>query len=752
MLFYSRIRMILRRILGKNKLLFVVLVMAAILRFVGTNPGYNQYHADEGITYSAATSMIKNGNLDPLRYDYPALVPLINYIFFKFVFIPIWWGKYLLAHISQVLDGTLHLPISDLEAKRIFQLFILGERERNALFWGRYVTALFSLGNVFLTYFLGKRLFNKNIGLIAAFLLTFNYKHVINSHIGLPDIYNAFFVLASIISAVNLWHKPTKLNYLLAGIVSGLSFSIKYQFFSFIPIIAVHIGKTYENFKVNKNLRFGFNIVLTGLVAILLFFLINPYHFINLDKTVEMFITISQKYAMGTKQLNLYPFSYFFHIDYGLIEFTLMFLGILLASIKFPKQTLLLMSVVAPFFYVINYFSNGGFYIRNFITTTPLLMLFTGVVIGQIFNWLKKVLRKSLAISGLILILVVVVFIPAKNSIINSYYYTKPWGYDIMKPWIEKNLPKDVIVAAHPFDASNLNITNKRTEFDQSRAYSLAEHRENGASYAIIDLDWAGQNFYFWMGYGFNNLKYFWNKPLDMMRNTYWGIAMEELFRYQVYAVTKPWQAPDHHLIVSRFYFWPSKIMQEIKHFNFNEDINGWTTYGNDKSDGIKYVFDGNVGHSEKGSVLYLPGATRFPGVRLTSEPIPTKVGHLYKVSGYLKTDLKLESSQRDGFIRIDFYGDSPNLNKVGIISSVSSRVYGTSDWIKKEVSERAPTGSKYMTTSFQTNNPVVTKIWLDDVSVEESTEEVKDITKDPPYNVEKIDLNYVYPNSHGNL
>jgi len=83
----------------RNKILIVILIIAAVLRFVGTKPGYNQYHADEGISYSAATSMIKNGNLDPLRYDYPALVPLTNYVFFKFIFIPVNWAYYYFSHI-----------------------------------------------------------------------------------------------------------------------------------------------------------------------------------------------------------------------------------------------------------------------------------------------------------------------------------------------------------------------------------------------------------------------------------------------------------------------------------------------------------------------------------------------------------------------------------------------------------------------------------------------------------------------------
>ena len=115
------------------KLLLFILTIAAVLRFAGTNPGYNQFHADEGITYSAAVSMIKNENLDPLRYDYPALVPLINYFFFKFFFIPISWTIYFLTHIPEIIDGVIHIPIAPLEAKKIFQIHILGERDINAI-------------------------------------------------------------------------------------------------------------------------------------------------------------------------------------------------------------------------------------------------------------------------------------------------------------------------------------------------------------------------------------------------------------------------------------------------------------------------------------------------------------------------------------------------------------------------------------------------------------------------------------------
>lgn len=736
----------------RNRILLIILLMAALLRFVGTRPGYNQYHADEGITYSAATSMVVNGNLDPLRYDYPALVPLINFVFFKFFFIPVRWLQYYLTNISQIIDGLIHIPISSLEKNRIFNIYILGERYINALFWGRYITALFSLGNVFLTYLLSKKLFSKKIALISAFLLVFNYKQVINSHIGLPDIYNAFFLLLSLYFVVKVWEKPTRRNYFIAGIVSGLFFSVKYQFFAFIPIISVFIYQSIRQYGWRINWKFVLNIVISGVTALLVFILINPYHFLYLDKTIDIVKGVSAKYGMGVDQLNLYPFSYFFHIDYGPPEFIFMFVGFILALRKFARQSLLLFTVIVPFFFVFIYYSNGGFYIRNFITITPLLMMFAAVSIWQIGRLVNSKFGQKFEVFIYCILLPLTVFVPARNSIINSYYYTQEWGYDVMRPWIKQNLPKDVIVAVHPFDARSLNIGNPRTEFEHSGAFSLNEHKENGAKYAILDLNWAGQPFYFWMSYGLKDLSFFWNKPLDMMRNTYSGIAMEELFRYQVHAVVKPWQAPDTHLIVAKIFDWPQVKMKEIKHFSFKNNSEGWTIYGKDKNEEDKYIFDDSFGYGQNGSLLALPGATRFPGVRISSKPISINAGHLYKVSGYMKAELKLESRERDGFIRIDFYGENPNLEKVGIISSVSSRIYGTDSWTRKEVIERAPEGSKYIVISFQTNNATRIKTWLNDISLEESVNEVENISSKSPYDIRVIDLNYVYPNSQSNL
>lgn len=736
----------------KNKILVLILVIAAILRFIGTNPGYNQYHSDQGITYSAATSMIKNGNLDPLRYDYPALVPDINYIFFQSIFIPVWWAKYYVTHVFDILDGVVHIPIAPLERKKIFQLYILGEREINAIFWSRYITALFGVGNVFLTFLLAKKLFekladSKYIGLIAAFLLTFNYKHVVNSHIGLPDIYNAFFLLLSLLSNINLWKNPSFRNYILAGIAAGLSFSVKYQIFALFPLLLTHFYLSFGNRRINLGKLLNFKIFISLALIPLVFALTNPYFFIHFEKALKAIRDVSQKYGMGTNKLNLYPIWYMYNVDYGLPTLLAIPLGVVLAVKRFFKQSLFLLSLVLPFVYVFFYYSIGGFYVRNLITITPILFIFAAFFFWLIFEKLARFLNKNTTLLFALAILLLAVYLPGRNSIINSYYYTKGWGYDALKAWVNNNFQNDSIVAAHPFDFSKGILKNKRTEFEIDGAFALAEHKENGANYALINLDWGGNPFYFWMNFGPADLKKYWNKPYEIMRNTYHGIAAEELFRYQIFSTLKPWQAPDSALILAKIPDWPKVEMVDIKSFKFNEGLENWSIYGSDARN--EFEFDPLEGFSEKGSIVLLNGVDK--GIRIVSPPISVKPGFLYKVNGFLKTASLLDSRQRDGYLRVDFYKQNEySQNKLGADATVSSRVFGTTDWVKKDIIARAPSGFNFMTISFSSNH--ANKIWLDDLTVEESKFEIEDITARPPYIKKDVDLNLLYPNSHGNL
>ena len=123
----------------KNKVLTLILVLAVLLRFIGIYPGYHPYHSDEGMSYSSAMEMIRNLNVDPGRYDYPSLVPIIHAISYVFLFIPVFLVK-------SFIFSPDDLPTKGRNIIEIWQQVVIQNQQTDVLFWGRYITAAFGVG------------------------------------------------------------------------------------------------------------------------------------------------------------------------------------------------------------------------------------------------------------------------------------------------------------------------------------------------------------------------------------------------------------------------------------------------------------------------------------------------------------------------------------------------------------------------------------------------------------------------------
>ena len=437
--------------------------------------------------------------------------------------------------------------------------------------------------------------------------------------------------------------------------------------------------------------------------------------------------------------------------DLKVLDLSLIPLDFFWSDVK-PLKALFLLSVIISSYWMFIYYSKGGFYIRNFIPTTPLLLMFAAFFVYQCFFPFIKKYTPNIKFLILLPVLAIIIYLPAKNSILSTYGYTKPWAYGLLKPWINKNLPGDAVVGISYFDKTELGIKNKSIETDLDKAFGLAEQVDMGANYGVINFNGASSPFYSWMNYDPKEVKRFWNKPLDILRNTYYGLAAEELFRYQVFTVTKPWQSPDTHFIVTKFPLWPNVKMKEISKFGFNQGSTDWQVYGVLNPDEEKrYAYDDKVGRNKKGSIVSFKGGSRFPILRISSKPVPVKPNYLYKVEGFLKPDVKVLLEEKNAFIRVDFWGDDTNFDRLGIKTALSSRLYGESEWTKKTITDIAPESAKYLTISFQSNTSAA-KIWIDDVTIFESESEVEDMLSKFPYTKDFIDLNYLYPNSHGNL
>ena len=111
--------------------LLLVLLVSGILRFLGVKPGYNPYHPDEGKDgLISVQSMLSKGNLNPMDYNYPSLVPYVELVSYVVFVYPLILLKKILLQPALVLTGEMGL-----------KAVILGMSDLSVMYFGRYLAA-----------------------------------------------------------------------------------------------------------------------------------------------------------------------------------------------------------------------------------------------------------------------------------------------------------------------------------------------------------------------------------------------------------------------------------------------------------------------------------------------------------------------------------------------------------------------------------------------------------------------------------
>lgn len=732
-----------------NYLIISILILAIVFRFIGVYPGYPS-HTDEA-GYSSALTMILNGNLDPGRYDYPSGVPFIHYTLFKLLLFPFNWMKYYAENLTQIVDGFIKLPLRGIEYTRVFQLDIVGISKYDSMYFGRYVTAFFGVGIVFLIFLLVKKNFDKVTALVAAFLIATNFRQILNSHIGLPDIYNAFFLTLAVIVILKLLKKPVKSNYFLVGLTSAFYFSIKFQVFTLLPFFIAHVFASWDrssNFLRNLAKIFFSKYLLLGLVTFMFTItLLNPYILLKFETFYGVQKYQMSKYGSGANSLDVYALSYLYRIGIGKIISIMGLLGILVGFVRRFKVSFILMITILQFMYVFVYYSRGGFYTRNFITITPLILIFSAISMKEfIYLFFGKVKWKFLSSVLLVALVSISSLENLKNSLVVIKEYTKVWNQDVLSGWIVKNIPKGTVVSAHgntPLPQEGI----KRMPYETDVAFSICEFAKDGADYAISNSAWATSSFYWWMGGSSDTkdtIKHYWNKPLDILEYSYPALALRELSQFAVFSIMNPWQAPDVDFVVAKIPKYTILSKKKYKAFDFNNDTDGWKEEGG-------FWFPYNMFEWDRGTLRIKEESLPLPSARWESPPIDINNWQGF----YLEYRMKSQSDVADyrtGYVFTSFYKTLEDAEfsrgRTGLRLSERNSVSGI--WVDKNLVGIVPTEAKYMRISFANYNAARSEVVLDRLTLYKANVNVdfSGVEVSPAI----IDQNNLFPNSHGNL
>ncbi|MEA3341538.1 MAG: glycosyltransferase family 39 protein, partial [Chloroflexota bacterium] len=224
--------------------LILILLLAAALRFYGLDwDGGLGAHPDERYVVGAAESVRWPDQLNPFDvapgYAYGHL-PL-----------------YLLALVGGLAQGTDWLLV------------------------GRALAALFDLGTVALTFALGRRVYGKKVGLLAAAFVALMVSHVQQAHFYTADAPLAFFVLGALLFAVRLAERGRARDAWLAGAWAGLALGTKFN----VALLALPLAVAYVVGANPRGRPFGQARGLPlqcGAAAIVAFALTNPFALVAL--------------------------------------------------------------------------------------------------------------------------------------------------------------------------------------------------------------------------------------------------------------------------------------------------------------------------------------------------------------------------------------------------------------------------------------------------------------------------------------
>ncbi|OGH19940.1 MAG: hypothetical protein A3D74_00695 [Candidatus Levybacteria bacterium RIFCSPHIGHO2_02_FULL_37_13] len=714
-----------RSIIGNNKLLSFVILVALSVRLLGLLP--NEYHEDEPYVEKHSAKLFYNiitkGDFDPHDYKYGSFIYYLETIPY-FIVYPF---KYLLQIIQ-----NLFFSFGNQHSVQSFQQYILNlgvSTQRDlTIFWiQRFFIAILGTFCVPLVYIITKKLFNKHTALIAAAAIGVFPLHVRESHYIVPDIAITFFISLAMLFMVNLFQKGKLKWYFLSGITIGFSTTLKYFPLAILAYPFAILLQKQKNMNWIMYSGIGIFSIVIGL------FIGVPFLFLNFEDNRSIFqenmaynllwyntpfttllSSLGPFFSSGGKTplpsletfipTHFTPFyiSLLFFRGLGIIPTIMCLFGIIIIMIKYSKL-LIFLAIIPVFVFIYSSFYVPAVYERQADPMLPFLSIFIGVSLYFIWDFLKKrdTPKKEIIYTTLLML---TFYYPVTESFASSWACGQKSVFEQSPTWIESNIPPSARVAFQthlPFPASYSNLI----QMLPNKNFSIEEIRKDKASYAFIN-------------YTTLQVKHlnpflvdFFTPPDDLYKNSF---IMLSLYEYQTRAVlmkkiSKPNMCNQPTLLYYKLPKPISNVNHVLKKFNFNNQkgMDFWHLQEYAKEPKIaKMIYSPTEGNDQAGAMSYIwTSRPAYTMPRIVSQKIKAKENDIYTFSAWAKYSEELTELEKDGFLRVDFYDDwNKPIVLPGNTVALSPRTYGKPNFRKLQITGKAPPNTKSVVFSLQVN------------------------------------------------
>jgi hypothetical protein len=406
----------------------IIILVAFLLRFSGITYGlpYSIGHFDELISVRIAMAFGATRSLRPITLLYPSFYSYILFCLYSIYF--------LIGLVMHIFRNLVDFA------------FIYLTRPGNFYFLGRLISVIVSTLTVALTYQIGKQIYNKNIGLIAALLLSFSPSYVLYSHWAKPDITMCFLSALSLLFICLIFDKRYPRYYLLAGLFAGLAVATKYN--AMLLVFPLFIGHLLAVKNRNKNLLqvvFDRWIIAAYVMFILGFLLGCPYYILNFKSLYEGLLFNQTMVRIGeVGNFGTMPYVWIIKdlISLDLSIGLIFILGCLYVIIRPKRQHWLFLSFILTSFLYIGAWRKES--LHYFLIAFPALSIIGAVFLNELYSkFLKE--KKWWAFLGIFMIIV----FPCFRIIKTDYRMLNKDTRILAKEWIEENIPTNTKIALH---------------------------------------------------------------------------------------------------------------------------------------------------------------------------------------------------------------------------------------------------------------------------------------------------------------
>ena len=280
-------------------------------------------------------------------------------------------------------------------------------------FTGRTLSALADVGSIFLVYVLGRRMFGRGVGLLAAAFTALAVIHIQNSHFYRPETFSVLFTLASFWAMLRMVERKRLRDSALLGLMVGLALSPKVNVLPLVlPLALAYWYRVLDSVDgrwsdITSEVVQGVlgHAAIAAIVAVGVFFVSAPYAFLDVGAFVG---DLSFQFRM-VRNAGLLPFTVQY-IDtppflYQLQQSSVWGLGIPLGVVawlgvpftavmvylsrKTRRSDLLLLAWVVPTFLLLESFEVR--FLRYVFPLMPFLILMGSRMLLWLVQWARTV-------------------------------------------------------------------------------------------------------------------------------------------------------------------------------------------------------------------------------------------------------------------------------------------------------------------------------------------------------------------------